>query len=133
MSAEADYLGAEREKLGETLRLIDDLLARPSRSQYETIALGKLLQDLYSGLERILRTLLEAKGVRIQKTERWHKDLLLAARKNSLVDPSEFDAFSKLLLFRHVQVHGYGFRSKTPDSWNSHCRPGGPAASSSPH
>lgn len=34
MSAEADYLGAEREKLGETLRLIDDLLARPSRSQF---------------------------------------------------------------------------------------------------
>ena len=44
MSAEADYLGAEREKLGETLRLIDDLLAMPSRSQCETIALGKPLQ-----------------------------------------------------------------------------------------
>jgi len=109
MSAEADYLRAERESILETLRLVEDLLAKPTRSQYETIALGKLLQDLYSGLERILRGLLEERGVRIQKSEGWHKELLLAARKDSLVEANEFDAFSKLLLFRHVQVHGYGF------------------------
>lgn len=109
MSAEADYLRAERESIMETLRLVDDLLAKPTRSQYETIAMGKLLQDLYSGLERVLRGLLEERGVRIQKSEKWHKDVLLAARKDSLVDENEFDAFGKLLLFRHVQVHGYGF------------------------
>ncbi len=79
------------------------------RSQYETIALGKLLQDLYTGLERILRALLEDLHVHVEKTESWHKDLLLAARKHSLVRESEFEAFGKLLLFRHVQVHGYGF------------------------
>jgi hypothetical protein len=109
MSAEADYLRAECESILQTLRLVEDLLAKPTRSQYETIALGKLLQDLYSGLERILRGLLEERGVRIQKSDRWHKDLLLAARRDSLVEANEFDAFSKLLLFRHVQVHGYGF------------------------
>jgi len=109
MSAEADYLRAERESVLQTLRLTDDLLAKSTHSQYETIALGKLLQDLYSGLERILRGLLEERGVRIDKSERWHKDILLAARRESLVDANEFDAFSKLLLFRHVQVHGYGF------------------------
>ena len=45
----------------------------------------------------------------VEKTESWHKDLLLAAREHSLVRESEFEAFGKLLLFRHVQVHGYGF------------------------
>jgi uncharacterized protein YutE (UPF0331/DUF86 family) len=109
MSAEADYLRAERESILQTLRLVEDLLAKSTRSQYETIALGKLLQDLYSGLERILRGLLEERGVRIQKSEKWHKELLLTARRDSLVEANEFDAFSKLLLFRHVQVHGYGF------------------------
>ncbi len=109
MSAETDYLRAERESLLRTLGLIDDLLQKESRSQYETIALGKLLQDLYTGLERILRALLEDLQVRVEKTESWHKDLLLAARKHSLVRESEFEAFGKLLLFRHVQVHGYGF------------------------
>jgi hypothetical protein len=109
MSAEADYLHAERENLSQTLHLIDDLLKKEVRSQYETIALGKLLQDLYSGLERILRVLVEEAGLHISKTESWHKDLLLAAKKLSLVRESEFEAFGKLLLFRHVQVHGYGF------------------------
>jgi len=47
MSAEADYLHAERENLLQTLHLITDLLKKPVRSPYETIALGKLLQDLY--------------------------------------------------------------------------------------
>jgi hypothetical protein len=109
MSAETDYLRAERESLLRTLHLIDDLLQKEVRSQYETIALGKLLQDLYTGLERILRALLEGSHVHVEKTESWHKDLLLAARKHSLVRESEFEAFGKLLLFRHVQVHGYGF------------------------
>ncbi len=109
MSAESDYLHAERDDILQTLHLVDDLLQKEKRSQYETIALGKLLQDLYTGLERILRSQLESKGVRLQKGESWHKDLLLAARKHSLVQEEEFKAFSKLLVFRHVQVHGYGF------------------------
>jgi len=109
MSAEADYLRAERESILRTLNLIEGLLARQTRSPYETIALGKLLQDIYSGLERILRSLLAEKHVRIEKSERWHKDLLLVARKESLLDAGEFEAFSRLLLFRHVQIHGYGY------------------------
>jgi uncharacterized protein YutE (UPF0331/DUF86 family) len=109
MSAETDYLRGERDHLLETVRLIEDLLAKQERSLYETIALGKLLQDLYTGLERILRTLLEDKGFREEKTESWHKNLLLAAKRHCLVSENEFEAFSKLLVFRHVQVHGYGF------------------------
>lgn len=109
MSAEADYIGAERDNLLRTLQLIADLLGKQARSSFETIALGKLLQDLYTGLERILRALLEDNGVHIEKTESWHKNVLLAARNNSIVDETEFNAFGRLLLFRHVQVHGYGF------------------------
>lgn len=109
MSAETDYLRAERQNVLHTLDLIEDLLGKPTRGQYETIALGKLLQDLYSGMERILRMLLEQRGVRVEKTESWHKNLLLAAKKESLVDQHQFEVLSELLLFRHVQVHGYGF------------------------
>jgi hypothetical protein len=109
MSAEADYLRAERDNILRTLQLVADLLGKRTRSSYETIALGKLLQDLYTGLERILRVLLENKDIHIEKTENWHKNLLLAAGRNSMIDESEFNAFCKLLLFRHVQVHGYGF------------------------
>jgi hypothetical protein len=109
MSAETDYLRAERDSILRTLNLVDALLRKAERSQYETIALGKLLQDVYSGLERILRALLEGQGIRTEKTAGWHKDLLLSARRNALVNEDELAAFGRLLLFRHVEVHGYGF------------------------
>jgi hypothetical protein len=109
MSAETEYLRAERDSILQVLRLIDALLQKEERSQYETIALGKLLQDVYSGLERIQRALLEGKGVRTEKTASWHKDLLWAARRSVPLSEEEFAAFSRLLLFRHVEVHGYGF------------------------
>ena len=109
MSAETDYLRAERRNVLHTLDLIEDLLGKSSRGQYETIALGKLLQDLYSGIERILRALLEQKGIHIEKTGSWHKNLLLRAENESLVDRPQMETLSELLLFRHVQIHGYGF------------------------
>ena len=109
MSVEADYLRRERDNVLQTLDLVDDLVAKVTRSQYETIALGKLLQDVYSGIERILRTLVEAHDVRVDKDQGWHKTLLLAAKEHLIVSDDEFEAFRKLLLLRHVQVHGYGF------------------------
>jgi hypothetical protein len=77
MSAEADYRRREADHVRQTLALVDDLLAKPNRSQYETIALGKLLQDVYSGIERVLRTLLDQRDARPPKGADWHKSLLL--------------------------------------------------------
>ena len=108
MSAEAEYVRRERDSILQTLDLVDDLVGKAARSQYETIALGKLLQDVYTGTERILRTVVEGRGVSIEKGEGWHKALLLAAKKLDIINDDEFEAFRKLLLFRHVQVHGYG-------------------------
>ena len=109
MSAEREYLAAEAKNIRKALEMIRDLLSRPTLTPYEVIALGKLLQDAYTGIERILRTLLEGKGLKVQKSETWHKDLLLAARQHSLISEDQFTTFRDLLLFRHMQVHGYGF------------------------
>lgn len=67
MSAEADYLNAESRNILKTVELIEALLAKESLPMYETIALGKLLQDIYTGIERILRSLLLAAGIEIKK------------------------------------------------------------------
>ena len=109
MSAEADYINAESRNILRTVELIEALLAKESLPMYETIALGKLLQDIYTGIERILRSLLQAAGVEIRKTETWHKDLLLAASERKLISEQHFEAFRNLLLFRHLQIHGYGY------------------------
>lgn len=109
MSAEADYLNAESRNILKTVELIEALLAKESLPMYETIALGKLLQDIYTGIERIMRSLLLAAGIEIKKTETWHKDLLLAASEKALISQDQFEAFRNLLLFRHLQIHGYGY------------------------
>jgi len=109
MSAEADYINAERRNILKTVELIEALLAKDSLAVYETIALGKLLQDVYTGIERILRNMLQTLGVEVKKGETWHKDLLLAASRNSLVSQNQFRTFRDLLLFRHLQIHGYGY------------------------
>jgi uncharacterized protein YutE (UPF0331/DUF86 family) len=108
MSAEADFISEEQKNIEKSLSLITGLIDKDNLSDYETIALGKLLQDVYMGIERILRSLLENRGIKIQKTGRWHKDLLLKAREESLFAEDQFVPLRNLLLFRHLHVHGYG-------------------------
>lgn len=109
MSAESDYIRAERDNVLRTTEMIKDLLGKKDLSDYETIALGKLLQDVYTGIERILRSRLEEQGMKSPKTESWHKEILINAQQKSLISQQQFEAFRKLLLFRHLQIHGYGY------------------------
>jgi len=109
MSAESDYIQAEIESILHTIEMIQDLLGRENLSDYETIALGKLLQDIYTCIERILRYKLESRSVKTIKNHSWHKELLLAAKENSIISQQQFEAFRKLLVFRHMQIHGYGY------------------------
>jgi len=84
------------------------LTERETLSEYEVIALGKLMQDVYSGVERILRYLLQCRGITFEKSASWHKDLLVKSREEGFLSPAQFDSFFNLLLFRHLQIHGYG-------------------------
>ena len=109
MSAESDYVRAESQNILLTSTLIRNLLEKKKLTDYEVIALGKLLQDVYTGIERILRSQLETRNIKIKKTENWHKQILLSAREQFLVSQEQFEAFRNLLLFRHLQIHGYGY------------------------
>ncbi|MFH1371425.1 MAG: hypothetical protein ABII09_09105 [Planctomycetota bacterium] len=109
MSAETEYLRSEAKNVLATIKLIEELISKDKLNQFEVIALGKLLQDVYTGIERILRCRLEAVGIKTAKTESWHKELLLKAKKQMLINDEQFEAISKLLVFRHMEIHGYGF------------------------
>jgi hypothetical protein len=109
MSAESDYISAESQNILRTTTLIRNLLEKKKLTDYEVIALGKLLQDVYTGIERILRSQLDTRNIKIKKTENWHKQILLSAQDQSLVSQEQFEAFRNLLLFRHLQIHGYGY------------------------
>ncbi len=109
MSAETDYLRSEAKNVLATIKLVEELVGKEKLNQYEIIAFGKLLQDVYTGIERILRCRLETMGIKTAKTESWHKELLMKAKGQSLISGEQFEAISKLLVFRHMEIHGYGF------------------------
>ena len=108
MSADAEFFRKERENIENALGMIEDLLGRPALSQYEVIALGTLLQNVYTGIESILRWQLTNRGTQVRRTESWHKELLTRSRQVGLVSEPHVEWLTELLLYRHMHIHGYG-------------------------
>ena len=108
MDSNTDFLRQECTHLDQTISLLGRLLAEDRLTQFEVIALGTLIQNLYMGLENIWRFQLLQRGISLAKTESWHKDLILKVRQEVLISEPEFTYFRDLLLFRHMHTHGYG-------------------------
>ncbi len=109
MSGKDSFLEDERKNIEKTVIMIENLTEKTDLSKYEVIALGTLLQNIYTGIEGIIRYQLQNAGVRIQKDENWHKNLLMKSRESGLISDAQFEGFLELLLFRHMHMHGYGF------------------------
>jgi len=109
MSGKDSFLLDERKNIEKTVAMIEDLSSKTDLSKYEVIALGTLLQNVYRGIEGILRYQLQNRGVKLQKDENWHKDLLIKSRESGFVSDAQFEGLLELLLFRHMHIHGYGF------------------------
>jgi uncharacterized protein YutE (UPF0331/DUF86 family) len=109
MSAKDSFLKDERKNIEKTAIMIKDLTAKTDLSKYEVIALGTLLQNIYTGIEGVIRYQLQNMDVILQKDENWHKNLLLKAREHGIISDATFEGLLELLLFRHMHIHGYGF------------------------
>lgn len=109
MSAKDSFLEDERKHIEKTAIMIEDLTGKTDLSKYEVIALGTLLQNIYTGIEGVIRYQLQNVGIRLQKDENWHKNLLIKSRENGIISYAQFEGFLELLLFRHMHMHGYGF------------------------
>lgn len=109
MSGKDSFLEDERKNIEKTMIMIEHLTGKTALSEYEVIALGTLLQNIYTGIEGIMRYQLQNMGVRLQKDENWHKNLLMKSRGNGIISDAQFEGLLELLLFRHMHMHGYGF------------------------
>jgi len=114
MSGEDQFLQEEQAEISLALSMIEELTGRPKLSQFEVISLGTLVQNVYTGVERILRLRLLNHGIAIERGPTWHKDLLLRASERGLIDRGQFEGLGELLAFRHMHVHGYGHKLKEP-------------------
>ena len=109
MNGKDSFLKDEWKNIKKTVTMIEHLLEKTYLSEYEVIALGTLLQNIYTGIEGILRYQLQNTGLKLQKDENWHKNLLMKSRENGIISDMQFEGFLELLLFRHMHMHGYGF------------------------
>lgn len=102
-------IAAERENVEKALRYLDEARARELRSPVELAAMATFLHNIYNGIENILNQILKAEGVRVARSETWHKDVLEASVHHSIVSETLADRLYEYLTFRHFFIHGYGF------------------------
>lgn len=112
MSAEFEAFRRERVDILKTLDLVIEIQGKSELSQLEVIAFGTLLQNVYTGIESLIRLETEWKQVRFKKSEGWHKFLLDRAHADGVFADSEYEILTELLKFRHMHVHGYAHRLK---------------------
>jgi len=72
-------------------------------------AMAFQLQAFYTGMESFLEKALAAQGIRVEKGQNSHAQILMAAREARLIPEGQFDYVKDLSNFRHYARHGYGF------------------------
>jgi uncharacterized protein YutE (UPF0331/DUF86 family) len=85
----------------------DDSL--PNLSSLELAGVAALIQNLYNGIENILKQLVIARGQRLPDGSSWHRDLLNIATSNDVISESTAKELRRYLAFRHFFSHGYTF------------------------
>lgn len=85
-----------------TIDLLNKALGREEITQIEPAAIGAFIQDIYNGIENILKIILVSRDIRIIKDERWHKELLLTSINEDIIPKDQLDNLSDYLGFRHL-------------------------------
>ncbi|MFH0814346.1 MAG: hypothetical protein V2A69_16145 [Pseudomonadota bacterium] len=100
---------AEKENVETALINLQSAMERKEKSVIELAAIGTFLHNIYSGMENILKQILQAKGTDIPTSATWHKDLLNLCLSAGILSEGLTDNLYKYLTFRHFFVHAYGF------------------------
>jgi len=100
---------AEKENVEIALNNLKDARARKEKSVIELAAIGAFLHNIYSGIENILKQILNTKDIKVPKTDTWHKDLLSLSVGRGIISERLSDRLYEYLTFRHFFVHAYGF------------------------
>jgi len=90
--------------------------------------MGGFLQNIYNGIENILRQVLGIRGVEVPRSDTWHQELLRRSMSSGIISEGLAAELRDYLSFRHFFVHGYGFMlneaklqdlaDRLPDVWS---------------
>jgi uncharacterized protein YutE (UPF0331/DUF86 family) len=99
---------AEEQNVETTFSGLKEALARRDKSIVELTAIGAFLQNIYNGIENILKQSLRARGIEPPRSDTWHKQLLELSAKAGIITTETADELYDYMSFRHFFVHGYG-------------------------
>ncbi|MCD6334750.1 MAG: hypothetical protein J7M27_05395 [Candidatus Latescibacteria bacterium] len=109
MASTKDKVLAEMESITKVLIEVEKAKGRPDKEPVVLVGIGAYLQNIYTGMENILKQLLMHKKIPIPNTSTWHKDLLNLAVGHKIITKETADKVGRYLFFRHFFAHTYGF------------------------
>jgi uncharacterized protein YutE (UPF0331/DUF86 family) len=78
-----------------------------SLSLLELAGVAALLHNLYSGMENVLKQLVQAQGMEIPGGASWHRDLVEMTSSAGIISDTTAQEIRKYLAFRHFFSHAY--------------------------
>ena len=109
MASVEEKVYAEMENITKVLIELEEVKDRANKELVVLVGIGAYLQNVYTGMENILKQLLLYKNISIPDTPTWHKDLLNLAVEHDVITKETADKIGKYLFFRHFFTHAYGF------------------------
>jgi uncharacterized protein YutE (UPF0331/DUF86 family) len=109
MASVKNKILAEIENIEKVLTELEKVKQKPNKELVVLVGIGAFLQNIYTGMENILKQMLLHQDISIPDSPTWHKDLLNLAIKNNLLTKETVDKIGKYLFFRHFFTHAYGF------------------------
>ncbi len=109
MASVTEKVHAEMENITKVLVEIEKVKDTPTKELVVLVGIGGYLQNVYTGMENILKQLLSHKNIPISDTPTWHKDLLGLSVKHSFITKETADKIDEYRVFRHFFTHAYGF------------------------
>jgi len=110
-----DFLDGHIKHLEETLLVLYSKDMDSDLNRHERAGTATFIMNIYTGVENILRHILEeTKNTKLARTATWHKDLLNKCVECGVISDDLKDTLSQYMRFRHRHVHGYGYM----DDWD---------------
>lgn len=101
-------ISAEKERISNTLNALRETLERKEKTIVELAAIATFLQNIYNGMENILKRILKCKRIFIPISDSFHKDLLDLSVDNQIISFELSKKLDEYRAFRHFFIHGYG-------------------------
>lgn len=104
-----EHILAEFENIDRVLEQLPSSKDLPSLSTLELAGVAALVHSFYNGIENVLKQVLKSRGLSIPTGETWHKNVIEAACRESIISEASRDSIKEYLAFRHFFSHAYAF------------------------